>query len=101
MNRRHQQIKRYTMLYWLHFTISLVLLFIFGIVFCFCYFTGFQEKMTLAHLILMMLILMLTIFFRMNAWHYQNFLWKETEVTKIRVGRERQQMLRGERQFYE
>ncbi|WP_321383605.1 hypothetical protein [uncultured Enterococcus sp.] len=101
MDRRGIQVKRYTLLYWLHSITSLVLLFIFSIAFFFCYFTGFQEKMTLAHLILLMLLILLAIFFRMNACHYQTFLWKEAEATKIRISRERMQQLRGDRRFYE
>ncbi|WP_086348146.1 hypothetical protein [Candidatus Enterococcus clewellii] len=101
MHKRNSDFRRYTLLYRIHFIASCVLLLIFGIAFFFCYFTDFQEKMTLAHLILLMLLVMLMIFFRMNACHYQRYIWKEAQATRIRVSRERQQYLRGEQSFYD
>ena len=101
MRKRNSQIRRYTILYWVYFVTSVTLLFIFGITFFICYATSFQEKVTLAHLVLLVLLLMLVLFFRMNAYHFQKYLWKE--AARIRVSRERQQYLnlKGERQFYD
>ncbi|MCB5952539.1 hypothetical protein LI951_10720 [Enterococcus sp. BWT-B8] len=101
MYRRNIQIKQYTLLFWLHYVASLVLLTVFSIVFYFCYFTDFQEKVTLAHLILMVLLIMLTTFFRINACHYQRFLWKEEEAARVRMSKEKLQQLREDTQFYE
>ena len=78
MTNRFQQQRRYTWLYWGYWFASLVLLVVAGVLVVRYYCTAFQEKVTISHLFLVVIILLVSLFLRLNALHYHRLLVEAT-----------------------
>lgn len=72
MSHNHKRRTHFSALYWSYLIASVLTMLIFLILMFFCYCTSFQEQVTLSDLFLNAVLLLLTMYLRINASHYQN-----------------------------
>lgn len=108
MKNKQEKLTRYTYAYWAYLLGSFVTLVAFLILMWASYLTEFQEMVTISHLFLLVLLLGITAYLRMNALHYQQLIVRLQTITKSSprpANRQRptvnKQRPRGENPYYE